>query len=547
MDVKRMRAELAADPALGTGNLLTTLIARGEGLDDPALTFDTPVDDHPSWQPMSLNELEHRVTARAAELHRLGIRPRDPVAVYVRAAADQALTFLALARIGAVPALINGNLGSGIAAEYIRKRLASPVVITDAGHRQALRDEGIANQSMVDVATLGAGDPRLAPPPFQHHPDDPVVITHSSGTTGLPKAVAHSHHSLFAAVRHRLTLPKAAALDRMLVILPPGHAAMVIALSVALCNHVELALCSRQNGAYVLDVIEKWRPISVLGFSTTWSDLAGVDLATRDLSSVQAWWNTGDCAHEPHIRHLVGAGRRYVMTSEGVTQKPGSVFIDGLGSSEMGHSQFFITHTPDTDKYRRCIGRPHVYTDAVVYDDDARELPVGQVGQLGIKAPTLSLGYWNDSELTYRTRRNGYFLTGDLVFRNEEGYFFHVDRLVDAADIGDGNWVYTALAEERILASCPEVLECTVVAVGEPGEVRTVILLTLRDGGAPDPDLVAKVTAALEPAVAATVAGVLTADDGVLPFGATGKVRKALLRDRLVSGELLGAAAAVVR
>ena len=66
--------------------------------------------------------------------------------------------------------------------------------------------------------------------------------------------------------------------------------------------------------------------------------------------------------------------------------------------------------------------------------------------------------------------------------------------------------MYTALAEERVLAACPEVLECTVVAVGEPGEVRTVILLTLHDGGEPEPDLVAQVTAALEPAVAATVA-----------------------------------------
>ena len=134
---------------------------------------------------------------------------------------------------------------------------------------------------------------------------------------------------------------------------------------------------------------------------------------------------------------------------------PGSVFVDGLGSSEMGHSHFFIAHTPDTDRYNRCIGKVHSFADAKVFGPDGDELPSGQVGELGTKSPTLSLGYWNDSARTYRTRFRGYFMTGDLVYRDDDGYYYHLDRKADSVDLGDGSFIYTAACEERILARCP--------------------------------------------------------------------------------------------
>ena len=96
--------------------------------------------------------------------------------------------------------------------------------------------------------------------------------------------------------------------------------------------------------------------------------------------------------------------------------------------------------------------------------EDGTEVPVGTVGQVGMKSPTLAVGYWNDSVTTYRTRYRGYYLTGDLMYRDDDGYYYHVDRLVDAVDLGDGNWLYTAMSEERVLARCPDVRDCTVIA-----------------------------------------------------------------------------------
>ncbi|GAA1970714.1 class I adenylate-forming enzyme family protein [Kitasatospora viridis] len=535
------RAELAADPQLGTGNVLTALIERGKGLDDPALTFDTEVDGHPAWQALSLRQLGERVAARSAALHALGVKPRDPVAVYVTDAADQVLSFLALARLGAIGALINGAMPGGTAARYVRVRFGDDTpVLVDQAHRELLLEHGLKAELLLDVKELGKGDAAAAPAPFRYHPDDPAVITHSSGTTGLSKAVGHSHRSLFASIKHRLSLPKPQGMERILSALPSAHAATVIAVNLALASHIELALISAPHGPVVLDAIEQWRPESILGFAAVWSELAGTDLTARDLSSVRAWWNTGDCAHEAHVRRLVAVGSRDVLENRKKVKRTGSIFLDGLGSSEMGHSQFFITHTPDSNRYGRCIGKPHAFSDCAVLDENGDKLPVGKVGQLGINAPTLSIGYWNDSTTTYRTRVGGYFLTGDLVYRDEAGYFYHVDRMVDSVQLDDGSWLYTAATEEKVLATCPEVLECTVVAVpAEAGEPASATLLLVPAPGAElGEEQRAQALAALEPNVRAAIREVLAIDSAVLPLGPTGKVRKVALRELYRSGEL---------
>lgn len=535
--MKSVRAHLAADPELGAGNVLTTLMARGFGPDNPTLTFDTEVDGRPAWQPLRLRDLDELVRARAAGLHALGIGPRDPVAVSATTAAGTVLTFLALARLGAIPALVNAKLPAELAAIYLG-RLKAVGLLADGPRRAELHGLDIGMPVLASLEDLGAGDPAAAPPAYRHYADDPVAITHSSGTTGVPKAVLHSHRSLFAAIAHRLTLPKAQGIERLLSALPVPHAAGLIALNLSLASQTELLMLSAQSGPTVLDAIESWRPTGVLGFATTWAGLAKADLSTRDLDSVALWWNTGDCAHEAHIRRLVARGHRTVVTSAGRERRPGSVFIDGLGSSEMGHSHFFITHTPETNRYGRCVGRTHAFAEVVVLDPDGNEVPHGQIGEFGTKSPTLAVGYWNDSVTTYRTRVRGYFLTGDLGYRDADGYFYQVDRLVDSVDLGNGNRLYTALSEERILAACPDVLDCTVVAVRDGETVRTDVLLELDPAADPAADRSAAIRAALGEQVAPTVRRIVAVDgDGEIPLGPTGKVRKFHLRERYLQAQ----------
>jgi len=531
--ISNLRARLAADPELGAGNVLPKLIEHGADPDGPAVTFDVDVDGRPAWRAVTLRELDRLVAARAGWLHERGIGPRDPVALYVRTAADCLLNFLALSRLGAIPALINPNVSGEVAAEYLR-RLRGVGVLTDAAGRERLRGHDFGATVLGDVAELGNGDPAAAPAAYRHDAGDPIAITHSSGTTRMPTAVVHSHQSLFAAIRAiRLPVPRPQGSERILSALPAAHAAGIMTLNNALCNGSELLLLSSQDGAEVLSAIERWRPSGVYGFAVTWAELARYDLSGYDMASVALWFNTGDCAHEAHIRRLVATGSRQTVTRDGVVRVPGSAFVDGLGSTEMGHSAFHITHRTDTDRYGRCVGRTHAFAEVALLDlATGDEVPVGAVGHVALRSPTLAPGYWNDSVATYRNRLRGYYLTGDLMYRDGDGYHYHVDRAVDAVHLGDGDWLYTAMTEERILAGCPDVRDCTVVSAAADGTVVTDVLLSLHAGADEDLDRADAIRAALGDPAAATLRQIVVVPDTELVLGPTGKVRKFLMRQR---------------
>jgi acyl-coenzyme A synthetase/AMP-(fatty) acid ligase len=542
MSPSNLRAELAADLRLGAGNVLLMLAEHGGDPDMPRVTFDVDVDGIPAWTPLSLRDLTERVAARADWYAGKGIGPRDPVAIFVTSAADVFLNFFALNRLGAIPALMNGNMPIEVAAEYVRRLRASGVVL-DADHA-ALREYDLGAPVLGTAEDTGTGDPGQAPEHYRHHGDDPVAITHSSGTTRMPAAVVHSHHSLFAAVRAvRLTEARPYGEVRELSVLPAAHAAGIIVVNQALCNGYQILCLSAQGGPFehsgevILAAIERWRPTGVFGFAVTWSELARFDLSTYDLSSVRNWSSTGDCAHEAHVRRLVAAGSHQEWTREGVVTVPGSKFIDMLGSTEMGHSAFFVNHRLGSARYDRCVGKPYPFAEVALLDvTTGEEVPVGQVGQCGLRSPTLAPGYWNDSAATFRTRLGGYYLTGDLMYQDEDGYYYHLDRVSDAVDLGGGNWLYTALSEERILARCPDVRDCTVLATRqEDGAVVTDVLLVLHEGADPALDRDETVRGALGPAAARTLRRIGAVPDDDVPVGPTGKVRKFLMRQRILA------------
>jgi acyl-coenzyme A synthetase/AMP-(fatty) acid ligase len=536
------RAVLAADMELGAGNVLLRLAEHGADMDRPRVTFDTDVDGIPAWTPLSLRTLTQRVAARAEWLARHGIGRRDPVAVYVTSAADVFLNFFALTWLGAIPALMNGSMPPDIAVEFIR-RLRAVAVLTDDDHSW-LADRELAAPIIGYAADTGTGDPAAAPAHFRHHPDDPVAITHSSGTTRMPAAVVHSHHSLFAAVRAvRLTEPRQHGQVREMSAFPQAHTAGIIIMNEALCNGYQLLCLSAQGGAFgrsgevILDAIERWRPTAVYGFAVTWAELARYDLTERDVSSVRFWSNSGDCAHEAHIRRLIAVGSHHAYSGGAVVSLPGSRFNDTLGSTEMGYGGFGMSHHSGTERYGRCVGKPQPFAEIILVDQQSgQEVAVGEVGMVAMKSPTLALGYWNDSVNTFRSRLNGYYLTGDLMYRDEEGYFYHVDRASDALDLGAGKWLYTALSEERILRHCPDVRDCTLLAVrGGDGVLTVDVLLALTAQAVPDRDREAEVRAALGEEAAQLRLRVVAVPESEIVLGPTGKVRKFLMRQRLLA------------
>lgn len=544
---RQERARICSDAELGAGNVLARLKAYGRALDEPVLrtdgTWPAPDGSHP--EVLTLGQLYEVVETYAGWYAAHGVRPRDPVAIHSYSAAEFAVNFLALTSLGAIPSFVNGNLSPEIAREYVRRQGAVGA-FTDATHHDVLEGSGLG--FCVTAADIRPEHRASLPAayPYRHDPTDPVLISHSSGTTGMPKGVPHTHRTLMYAQLHRLRYSTGTDMERTLVGLPGAHNAMVATLLYCLLLRTDIKLLSSQRGTDVLDGIEEFRPTTVLAFAGTFGEMAAEDLSARDLSSVQVWFNTGDAAHEAHIRALVQHGSRIEIRRDlSRTRVEGSVFVDGLGSSEAGYSVFHNRHTKDTSAYSRCVGKPISFAEAAVLAEDGTPLPPGEIGRLGFKSPTLTPGYWNDSLTWNRMRLGGYWLTGDLARQDEDGNFYHLDRAPDAIRTRAGI-VFSTRTEELLLAELPGLADCTVVGVAPDGvradwdgdgvaDAYVLLQLAQEEGAGDDEEWTARVNSALTDAGFPPVARALRMKPDDVAKGATGKVLKRVMRDRFAA------------
>ena len=124
--------------------------------------------------------------------------------------------------------------------------------------------------------TIPESDRTSLPPSYPHRHDatDPVLISHSSGTTGMPKGVPHTHRTLMYAQLHRLRYSTGTDMERTLVGLPGAHNAMVATLLYCLLLRTDIKLLSSRRGADVLDAVEEFRPTTVLAFAGTFGEMA---------------------------------------------------------------------------------------------------------------------------------------------------------------------------------------------------------------------------------------------------------------------------------
>jgi acyl-coenzyme A synthetase/AMP-(fatty) acid ligase len=202
--------------------------------------------------------------------------------------------------------------------------------------------------------------------PYRHSPNDPTLVCHSSGTTGIPKGVINHHHQYFVGPRARMKVPMLAP-QRLLSAFPHSHSSGISIVMRSIIAGVPTMIVSDQQPDNVLRHIEKFRATTVSAFSGVYAKLAKSDLGRYDLSTVAQWINTGDSAHEAHVRQLIRVGSRQV---DGQTV-PGSVFLDTLGSSEMGYSMFIKEHYVGNERYGRCIGKPFGFVkEAVILGDN---------------------------------------------------------------------------------------------------------------------------------------------------------------------------------
>jgi len=454
------RALIKSDPSIGAGNFLFRYIDAADDRSRPLLEMDRPyrIGRQEFGPRVTIGEFADCATALAAWYQSRGVGIKDPVAVYLENAAGYYLHYVALTRIGAIPALINGGMDAATTADYLT-RVRAVALMTDSRSAGIMDDlagaKGITvfDDSSVHYEGLDVRQVRI----HRHHDDDPVLIGHTSGTTGAPKAVQFNHAGFFHGVRRQLDHNFGA---KIFSAVPHSHAAAFTFFMSCVARNTPLFIQTSFAPQDVLASVERQRPSLVFAFPKIFVDMCRHELGDYDLSSVDIWMATGDSSHEPHIRKILAQASRGRDGNTPDYRAP--VFIDNLGSSEMAFGILRNIHTLGSDKYDRCIGKPFQWVDLEIFDHDGEPAAVGTVGRLGVRAPSVTVGYWNDSVATEKSRWNGYWLTGDLVYRDAAGFYYHVDRTADKILTHDRT-LYSVQVEELVMKRFSEVFDCTAV------------------------------------------------------------------------------------
>ncbi|WP_327138427.1 AMP-binding protein (plasmid) [Streptomyces sp. NBC_01340] len=527
------RSELLQND-FGGGNAWRRALKASRTPDTPVLFSDRPLvnADGESQQEFSLSQLCNLADSWSLWYIDRGVQPRDRVAVYIEDSFEDQIHLTALAQVGAIPVLINGRMPPETALGVI-ERAGAIGLYTDPAHLALL--DGAQDKlpqlrwtsTREDIGVLGQG-PLPESALFQHSDNDPVVLCHTSGTTGNPKLVIWSHRQSVAGARFRLSVHPEPDNSVMLSAVAQSHSGAIAFTFYALLAGLPLVTLTDRDPANLSRAAAAHRPTTIMAFHPTFAALATSGPSPEDFSSVEYWLNTGDSAHDTHIRTLIGLGRH---TADGQTV-PGSVFGDSLGASELGWGPLRRVITRDTPPRARHIGQPVPIAEVTVLREDGSYADAGETGLLAVRSESLSPGYWNDSDTFYRSWLNGYRLTGDLAYRDVDGEFFHVDRVIDRIRTSQGDG-HSVLMEEILLLHVKEIADCVVVAGVDGEETVSVAVVRSHDAGADPADLLRRansaLTAAGQPELAVLEIAVTDAD---IPVGPTEKTLKRQLREK---------------
>jgi fatty-acyl-CoA synthase len=299
------------------------------------------------------------------------------------------------------------------------------------------------------------------PSPWRGDPGDPedlCALLYTSGTTGKPKGVMVPQRMLAWNGYNTVACWGLREDDVSPIFTPLYHAGGLGAFLVPIFTvGGTVVLHAGFDAGEVWRTLERERCTVVLGVPTIYKLLLEApEFATADLSSVR-WLISGGA---PLPLHILDA-----------YQRRGVVFKQGYGLTEAGVNCFAMT-VEDSRRKRGSIGRPLMHTQARLVDEHGALVGVGEVGELCLRGPHVCRGYWRNDEATAAAfDAQGFFHTGDLARRDEEGFFYIAGRRKDMFISGGVN-VYPAEVEAELLQH-PDVRDAAVVGVPDAkwGEV----------------------------------------------------------------------------
>jgi len=475
----------------------------------PGVRWDAPIEMAPlpslfdaftsKWAPrpaieyrdrhISYAELRASVEALASGLMQLGAGPGAAIALYLPNTPYHPIAFFAALKCGARIVHLSPLDAERELAFKLKDSGARVLVTTNIGF-MALLAQKLKSDGLVDHLIIGDdtafGPSAIPTTPMPEGPgivgldklsaegagrlppawptvaiDDIALLQYTGGTTGKPKGAMLTHANLSAACSiykmwaepQRLSLPGE---DKVICVLPLFHIyALTSVMLRSLCEGNELLLRVRFDVETTLRDIEVKKATVFPGVPTMWIALANTPgIETRDFSS---------------LRYAASGGAALpVEVAERFLKLTGHRLGGGWGMTE--------TSPAGTALPRDCAHKPGsvglplpgILMDIVALDDPRRRLQPGEKGEIRIKGPNVTKGYWNAPEETAAAFVDGYLLTGDIGTMDEDGYFYLVDRKKDMIISGGFN-VYPRTIEEAIYEH-PAVAE--VIVIGVPDGYR---------------------------------------------------------------------------
>ena len=464
-----------------------------------------------SW---TYEELDDAVSRAASVLLDQGLTPGDRVGSYGHNSDAYLIGFLACARAGLVHVPVNQNL-TGDDLAYIVGQSGSALVLADPDLAGQLPDEvrtlplRDADGSLLD--RLASASPYDGPEP---RTDDLVQLLYTSGTTALPKGAMMTHRALVHEYLSAITALDLSAGDRPVHSLPLYHSAQLhVFLLPYLAVGATNTILDAPDGDRLFDLIEAGRVDSLFAPPTVWIGLANrPDFATRDLSGLR--------------KAYYGASIMPVPVLERLRERlPKLAFYNCFGQSEIGPLSMVLG--PDEHKGRLdSCGRPVLFVDARVVDEDGKDVPDGTSGEVVYRSPQLCEGYWDKPEETAAAFRDGWFHSGDLAVRDAHGFFTVVDRVKDV--INSGGVLIASRQVEDVLYTHEGVAEVAVIGLPDDRWIEAVTAVVVPRGEVTEAQLIDHAQEKLAHFKAPK--RVVFVDE--LPRNASGKILKRELRER---------------
>jgi long-chain acyl-CoA synthetase len=392
-------------------------------------------------------------------MRKLGVAPHDRVGVIALNSDRYLELYLGLPAAGYVLVPVNSRLAPGEMRDILEDAGVS-VLFADGDYPGAAGVSKVLAMPEDYEDLLAAADE--VPLGDGVTEDDLAALFYTSGTTGAAKGAMHTHRSLVSSALHFMATWPFDRQTRWLVASPMFHTGGILATLATVWGGGTHVIMPRFDPDLAIDLIEREEVTHTLLVPTMLAAAADAQLARpRNVSS---------------LRYLSHGASPISAETLRRTQRafPAAELLHVYGTTETTPITTLLPHEErilDTPLIRSC-GQPAVGVEVQVVDKSQADVPPGTVGEIAVRGPSVMAGYWRKPEATAEVMRGGWYLTGDLGYRDEDSYIYLVDRAKDMIVSGGEN-IYSTEVEDA-LATHRAVEEVAVFGVPDPRWGETV-------------------------------------------------------------------------